>query len=118
MASEISQINNNFHEQKSLDDEPHRIHLEGQHLPQHFAHFYSFNNKQHGVWRLYENRKEIVLGIFIAILVFSSILSAVLVVKRRKSRLIEDKGILIETDSQSELSNQSTPVHMLQTLHF
>lgn len=88
---------------------------------QHFAHHYTFNSKQLGIWTIYENRQEIVLGVFIAILVFFIVLSVIFVVKRRKSRFMNDKQGLIENEinsSDSLGSNQSTPVHTTQILHF
>lgn len=86
----------------------------------HYPHHYTFNSKALGIWTIYENRQEIVLGVFIAILVFFIVLSIVYLVKRRKSRFVNDKQGLIENEihSSSAESNQSTPVHTPQILHF
>lgn len=86
----------------------------------HYPHHYTFNSKSLGIWTIYENRQEIVLGVFIAILVFFIVLSIVYLVKRRKSRFVNDKQGLIENEihSSSAESNQSTPVHTPQILHF
>lgn len=91
-----------------------------QHLQRPYPHRYTFKSKSLGIWTIYDNRQEIVLGVFIAILVFIVVLSIVYVVKRRKSRFVNDKQGLIENESLSSSaeSNQSTPVHTPQILHF
>lgn len=85
-----------------------------------YAHHYTFNSKSLGILTIYENRQEIVLGVFIAILVFLIVISIVYLVKRRKSRFLNDKEGLIENEapSSSAESNHSTPVHAPQILHF
>lgn len=91
-----------------------------QQIQRPYPHHYTFKSKSLGVWTIYDNRQEIVLGVFIAILVFIVVLSIVYVVKRRKSRVLNDKQGLIENESLSSSaeSNQSTPVHTPQILHF
>uniref|UniRef100_A0A336KZB0 CSON000931 protein n=2 Tax=Culicoides sonorensis TaxID=179676 RepID=A0A336KZB0_CULSO len=113
-------INNEDDIQQQLAEEDFRRQQQLQLQQRHYPHHYTFNSKSLGIWTIYENRQEIVLGVFIAILVFFIVLSIVYLVKRRKSRYVNDKEGLIENEihSSSTESNQSTPVHSPQILHF